>query len=204
MPPAEGFRAPGMLLIGSACRHAGKTLLACSVLAAVSRIGPVNAFKVTMLHEGEPVCIADLAGCPGCAAHPDAFCLAAETSREGNKDTQRLLAAGAKQVLWLRARPDHLRQGAAALLAALGREIPSVGESNSLRLCVEPDLFLMVRRPGAAMKASASAVIEHADHIIDSNGRSFALDLGRLRLTDRGWSLPSASPPLSPAPEESG
>lgn len=203
MDPLAPRRAFGMLLIGSASRNAGKTLLASRLLAAIAPARAVNAFKVTMLRPEEPVCARRADGCPGCATHADAFCLAEETEPAGSKDTQRLLAAGAHRVFWLRVRPPHLAAGAEALLAALGNEMPSIGESNRLRTCVEPDLFLMVRRPGAETKDSAAAVLAYADCLIDSDGRTFGLDLARLQLTGRGWRLlagpPAARPPFEVA-----
>jgi hypothetical protein len=185
----DRLRAPKMLLIGSACRHAGKTELACRTLTAESSRRPVQAFKVTMLHAHEPVCASKTGACPGCAAHRDVFCLTDETSRKGRKDTQRLLASGARRVLWLRTRREHLREAAVALLQELGADIPAIGESNSLRLLVEPDLFLMVRRPGETMKTSASAVLEYVNNMVDSDGHAFSLDLDRLRFGEHGWSL---------------
>lgn len=189
MASVEPLRAQGMLLLGSESRNAGKTILACRIIAAIAAQRPINAFKVTVLDDDEPVCARGTAGCDACAGHPKTFCLAPETSSAGPKDTQRLLAAGASAIFWLRALPPHLEAGARALVATLGGQSPSVGESNRLRTCVVPDLFLMVRRPGAAIKPTVEAVRPYVDCLITSDGHGFDLDLERLHWNGSRWTL---------------
>ncbi|MEJ2703581.1 MAG: molybdenum cofactor guanylyltransferase [Sedimentisphaerales bacterium] len=120
----------------------------------------------------------------------DAFSITEETNAHLDKDTARLLRAGASQVFWLRASRNRLREGLAALLDVVGPRTVSICESNSLRNVVEPGLFLLVTGPGQnGWKDSARRLREHADRIVFSENGKFSLDLDRVRLVDGRWTL---------------
>jgi len=161
-----------MLLVGSASRNAGKTTLACALVESVAPShAPVAAVKVTIVRQEGQGCPRGDEGCGVCEDLNVAFRISEETPGHGpdHSDTERLLAAGARPVLWLCARPETLASAARALLDRLPRGRPVVCESNGLREVVEPDLFVIVRRGGTtAVKASARAQWELADAIVES------------------------------------
>lgn len=184
------IQAPGILMIGSGGKDSGKTLLSCSLVERCARQTPVVAAKVTAISEREGPCPRGGGGCGVCASLEGKFYITEEAEAGPGKDTQRLLAAGASKVYWLRVSKDHLAEGAAALLETVGTKTPVICESNSLRTVVDPGLFLMVRRRGAReMKASARAVEGLADAAIRFDGQTFDLDLARIRPLGGRWAL---------------
>lgn len=183
------LHVPNMLLIGAAGRDAGKTVFACELVRRFHHL-PVLAVKATVIQERGGDCPRGGAGCGVCAALDDAWRLTEETCQDGPKDTQRLLAAGAERVFWLRVLKAHLEAGARALLDRLGPGMPFICESNSLRLAVEPGLFLLVRHAdNDAVKESARTVRRYADAEICSDGRSFDFDFERVAWTGTRWRL---------------
>jgi molybdopterin-guanine dinucleotide biosynthesis protein A len=113
-----------------------------------------------------------------------------ETDSNSQKDTARMLAAGAKRVFWLRVMNKRLAEGLTCLLDIIGREAVSVCESNSLRKVVEPGLFLMVKsRDSKTWKSSARNEKKYADKIITTGPDGFDFDLNRINLTDNKWTI---------------
>ena len=180
-----------MLMIGSAGANVGKTELACAVLRRCGGEGrDIVAIKVTTIEERDGQCPRGGEGCGVCSSLEGVYSIDEETDSRSGKDTGRLLAAGASRVFWLRVLKTHLEEGLAALLDAAGPEATSICESNSLRNVVEPGVFLIAERKGANIwKPSALEVREYANRIVVSDGSSFDLDLGQIRLEDGKWLL---------------
>ena len=185
------LKLDGMLMIGSAGANIGKTELACAIIRKFSKIAPVTAIKVTTIKAKDGQCPRGGDGCGVCSSLEGNFCITEETNKDGNKDTARLLAAGAGRVFWLRVMKTHLKEGLTALLETVGPDAVLVCESNSLRQIVEPGLFLIVSsRHRKAWKASASEVKKYADGIVISGGTGFDFDINRIKLAGRKWTMP--------------
>ena len=180
-----------MLMIGSAGANVGKTELACAVLRRYSLPGRgIVGIKVTTINERDGQCPRGGEGCGVCSSLEGVYLLTHETDVASGKDTARLLAAGASRVYWLRVLRTHLKEGLAALLDTVTPEETSICESNSMRTVVEPGVFLIAEREGAKVwKPSALEVKEYADRIVVSDGSSFDLDIGQLRIEDGRWLL---------------
>jgi molybdopterin-guanine dinucleotide biosynthesis protein A len=182
---------PGLLLIGSASRDAGKTRMACRILRRFSGRRDLAAVKVTTVGEGSAhECPRGGAGCGVCRSFDGPFLLTEEHGGPPGKDTTRMREAGARRVLWLRVRRRDLAAGLAALRDALGPGTLAVGESNMLRSVADPDLFLMLRREGSRVpKATAAEVSGFADRVVRFDGTGFDLDSGTIEVIDGRWRL---------------
>lgn len=179
---------PDWLLIGAAGRNAGKTALACALIA---RHQPIAAVKVTVVQPGIRECPRGGEGCGVCSSlGKTPFWLRTETNPEGPKDTSSLLAAGASPVLWLCTRADALPEAIAAILPRIPPSRPVIAESNSLRHHLIPSLFLMVRHTDdPSTKPSATSVLPHVDRTVRSDGAEFDLDLDDVVFEDGVWRL---------------
>jgi len=176
----------GMLMIGSAGANVGKTELACVLIRKFGKDRDITGIKVTTIKTKDGQCPRGGQGCGVCSSLEGNFALTEETDRDLEKDTARLLAAGASRVFWLRVMKTHLKEGLAALTRIIGPDAVSVCESNSLRQVVEPGLFLMVEgRDLKVWKSSARDVRKYADRICDGN--DFDGDIGRIKLIDGKW-----------------
>ena len=125
------IKIPGMIMVGAGDRNAGKTEFTCSLIRKFGTQRPVVGLKVTTVDEGKSGCPRGGDGCGACSSFDGNYCLTEETNVNSDKDTCRMLAAGAKKVFWLRVLKQHLEEGANALQDAIGTGVVSVCESNS-------------------------------------------------------------------------
>jgi len=180
---------PGMLLIGSAGRNSGKTELACRLLSHFGSRNEITAIKVTTIHDSTDGCPRGGEGCGVCESMDQPYVLTEETDLTSPKDTSRLLANGASRVLWLKVHEAELSKGVEALKPLINMGQPSICESNSLRLEVVPDLFLIVRhsRSQLSIKPSAARVASFADRWVISDGAVFDMNPDELMLRNGRW-----------------
>ncbi len=184
------IKADGMLMIGSAGANVGKTELACALLRKFGLKQDIMGIKATSIEETDGQCPRGGQGCGACSSLQGDFCITEENDKSSDKDTGRLLSAGASRVFWLRSRRSHLPGAATALLHVTGSDVVSICESNSLRHVVEPGLFFMAQRAGAQVwKHSAREVKHYADRTVISQCGGFNLDLDQIRLVNRKWIL---------------
>ncbi len=181
------LEAPGMLMIGATGRKLGKTELATAALARFAGV-QLTGVKVTPVDPDRP-CPSEGKGCGVCSSLNGPFELSEEREATSDKDTTRLLAAGARRVLWLRALRPHLAEAAAALLDALGPGTACICESASLRHVLVPDVFLLVTGP-EPWKESARAARPAADRLVTRASGSVTAVLDEVRLADGRWSMP--------------
>ncbi len=170
---------PNMLLIGSTGRNSGKTVLACSLIRQFSRRSPVIGLKVTTIHGTGVACPRGGEGCGVCSSLEGEFCITKETDRNSEKDTAKMLQAGASEVFWLRVRAGCMEAAVNALREVLPQDSPVIAESNTLRLSVKPGIFLMVKPKGSTLiKPTAERVIEYADRVVEGERERTHIDPG--------------------------
>ena len=182
------IKLDGMLMIGSAGVKVGKTELACALIRKFSKSRPIIGIKVTPMKAKDGQCPRGGGGCGVCSSLEGDFCITEEADSNRKKDTSRMLAAGARQVFWLRVMKTHLKEGLTALLDIIGPDAVSVCESNSLRQVVEPGLFLIVKGRGLKVwKTSAHQKHRYADRIVVSDGGGFGFDIDQIKLSGGKW-----------------
>jgi molybdopterin-guanine dinucleotide biosynthesis protein len=176
------IKLDGMLLIGSTGRKSGKTSLACQIIQKFRKNNLV-AIKVTTVTKTNKNSHSDLS-----VAETKGFIITEETRNNTDKDTSKMLAAGASRVFWLCAEKKCLKSGLDALLKKIGNKKICICESNSLRQFVEPGLFIMVKGPDCRKtKPSAKHVINFADRIVTNRSNDFDNLLKDLRLAGKKW-----------------
>ena len=109
-----------MLMIGSAGSNVGKTELACALLRKFSKKVDIIGIKVTTIKDKDGQCPRGGKGCGVCSSLDGDFNITEETNSESDKDTAKLLAAGASRVFWLRTMQTHLKDAVNALLDIIG------------------------------------------------------------------------------------
>ncbi len=182
------IKIPGMIMVGAGDRNVGKTEFICSLISKFCLRHNIIGIKVTAIEQDNGSCPRGGAGCGVCATLEGNFCITEETDSQSNKDTCRMLAAGAAKVFWLRALKTHLKEGITALQNTIGDDVISVCESNSLRQIVEPDLFVMLKRSRAAScKASAKEVARYADKTIIFDGSNLDINTDDIEFVAGRW-----------------
>ena len=130
------------VVVGGHSRNIGKTTAACDILAATADLG-WTAVKMTRFGHG--LCAADGTPCDCAVDDPEhPFVVAEERDREGPEDTCRMLRAGARRALWLRAPLTQLGLAMPALEQRIAGETHVLFESNSGLDFFEPDLYVAV------------------------------------------------------------
>ena len=154
----QTFSLNNMILIGSTARNSGKTTLATALVNAYQDRYPVIGLKISSIHEETGV-TEDLAG---------GWQLIEETSRDGLKDTSKLLAAGANRVYWLKTDRANLEQRFLEFMGLVDSHCLIVCESNSLRQLVRPGIFIMMKNPAVEeIKPAALEVMAMADLLVE-------------------------------------
>jgi len=177
-------------MVGAGDRNAGKTEFACSLIRKFGSQHKLTGIKVTAINEVANGCPRGSEGCGECASLEGDFCITEETDTTSNKDTCRMLAAGATKVFWLRVLKSHLVDGITALLKVVCNDQFMICESNSLRNVVEPGLFFMVRNGKATgCKPSAEEVIGYADDIVLFDGDQFDIDINSIKFVAGKWAM---------------
>jgi molybdopterin-guanine dinucleotide biosynthesis protein A len=185
------IRMPNMLLIGAAGRNVGKTELACALIAEHKESAEIIGVKVTTIAEKGGKCPRGGEGCGVCASVKGTYEISEEVSPPPGKDTGRMLAAGASKVFWLRVHRDHLDEGLEELFSIIGNDKLMICESNSLRLKVEPGVFLMVKDTfSETFKPSAEEVKQYADRTVLFDGKKQDLEADEIKIINNGWGFP--------------
>ena len=170
---------PTMILVGSTARNLGKTALAARLIEALRPREKVIGVKVTTIRDKGAECPRGGDGCGICSSLTGNFEIREELDPDGEKDTSRLLKAGAARVFWLKVMRDALAEGLDALMTRIDREAVIVAESNSLRKVVTPNLFLMLKgSDGGPVKPAAREVMPFVDIAVPSAGGNGAYPVG--------------------------
>ncbi len=178
------------LMVGSTSRNVGKTEFACQLIRQVARTHPIVGVKITTVAERDGQCPRGGTGCGVCSTLTGPYAITQETSASSEKDTMRLLQAGATSVFWLRVLKDHLAAGIAALLDKLPDDLPVVCESNSARFVLEPAVFVVVKsKQDEKVKPSCLAVMSRADCVVTFDGAGWDRQPDSCVWANQQWSL---------------
>jgi hypothetical protein len=174
-------------MIGGNARHAGKTTLACSVIHKFSDKHPIIGLKVTSVYPGDDEFHGD---------HPDEpstdWTIMEETQLYSEKDTSRMLQAGATRVFYIRTQESSFGEAYQHFLKRFANDTLVVCESRSLRKLVKPGIFLlMMRTTEQGQEKDISYYSDLADEICDKGDRLEKIDeiISRITIRDQSWHL---------------
>lgn len=173
-----------LLIVGGTGRDVGKTEFVCRLITRVSAERPVYAIKVSSIFPGEELYHGTHSG------DDSSLYLLEETNRESDKDTSRMLKAGAARVFYLRADDTGIQPGFDQFLRKIPIGSVVVCESNSLGHFVKPALSIMVRSKGGEVKPRATVQLKYADLVVVSDGTSGFPELKSIYFCKKdGWKL---------------
>jgi molybdopterin-guanine dinucleotide biosynthesis protein A len=179
---------PGMLMVGSRCKSDGKTVFTRTLIERFGSQRDIVGVKVTTVDSFNTSHHPEVSDRARSDSLRGPYYLTEEKDASGNTDTAKMLAAGAKRVLWLLALKSHLDQGAKALLEKLGEKAVSICESNRARNVIEPDAFLMLAGTDRRdWKPSALDVLGYADRLVQSDATGFDIDPDDIQLLEDRW-----------------
>ncbi|MCL2029438.1 MAG: hypothetical protein FWG97_03380 [Deltaproteobacteria bacterium] len=159
---------PNMLLAGSMARNTGKTTFCLAFLDRWKDKFEVIGLKATNAGDGQGACRHGNDGCGACFSFAGNCEIIEETDNSGPKDTQKLLAAGAKKVFWIKARSGRLKEALNMVLPEISKDRLIVCESTSLAEIARPGVSVLMSKGGLTqVKPSAAAFMEKADFVAD-------------------------------------
>lgn len=178
-----------LLIIGGTGRNVGKTEFVCRLIAQIALDHSVYALKVSSIFPDEEMYHGSH------KENEERRQLFEETRSSTEKDTSRMLRAGATKVFYLQGSDSEVGSGYKEFLEKVPEKTAIVCESNSLGQFVRPALAIMVRTPDGAIKPRAIPQLERADLVVVSDCCSGFPELSQVCYTDdAGWGLLPASP----------
>jgi hypothetical protein len=128
---------PNLLLIAGTGNKSGKTTFACRVIEQFRQCG-IAAVKITPhFHEITPGLLL--------LAENKGFSIFEELDPSTNKDTSRMLSAGAKKVFFAKVTDNDLLNAFNEILKFIPDGTPIVCESPGLRYFLNPGIFIIMR-----------------------------------------------------------
>ncbi len=154
------MKQTALVVVGGHSRNVGKTSVVAGLIAALPEYR-WTAMKITQDEHWRNSETLD--GVP--PRH--SWFISEETSRAGDTDTSRFVAAGAERAWWVRSEPGRLAEAVPAIRRKLAESRYAILESNSIIGFLKPDLYLTVLDPAKQdFKQSARDYFDHADAIL--------------------------------------
>lgn len=174
-----------LLMIGATGRNSGKTELASLVIREFSKNYKIIGLKVSTYYgddlkfHGQHETVLE-----------ENFTILKDSDNLTDKNTARMLIAGASEVYWLRTKIEFIDIAVKEFIAGIDKNAFIVCESNSLRKAVKPDIFIMINNNRSGVKITALDVLKTADAIIQFNGKEFVnFDISRIGISNGKWVL---------------
>jgi hypothetical protein len=182
-------RDKNLLIIAGSGRNVGKTEFACRVIRTFCSQTDIYALKVSAVYPDEEIYHGEHSGDSAGIGR-----LFKETRPDSDKDTSRMLKAGASRVYYLRGEEEHLECGYQEFRAQIPAHGVVICESNSLREVVEPGLMILVSSTTGSLKQRAINSLALCDLQVRSDGHSGFPELQDIvLLSQKGWSLRSGT-----------
>ena len=171
-----------LLIVAGTGRNVGKTEFICQLIKKFRLTANIYTLKVSAVYPDEGIYHGNHAGTEIVGR------LFEETRIDLDKDTSRVLRAGAKRAFYLRSDNDCIEEGYLEFRSLIPEDAVVVCESNSLRMAVEPGLMILVRPVTYDCKPRAVSLLPLCDIEIISDGQSGFPRLEDIELTkQRGW-----------------
>ena len=172
-----------ILLIAGTGQNVGKTLFASQVIAHhASRLSIVSIKISPHFHK--------IDANSQIVEQGTDYIIIKENNKLGNKDSQRLLNAGSKDVYYIQCHDEQLPMVFSKLKKHIPNDLPIICEAGGLRQFIKPGLFLMIdKKNNKNIKPRARKNRELADKWIEFDEHEFDFDPKHLHFSESGWKI---------------
>ncbi|MBU1011712.1 MAG: hypothetical protein KKG99_01790 [Bacteroidetes bacterium] len=173
---------PNLLLIAGTGRNVGKTSLACALIDQTSISHKVIGVKISPhFHQISPT--------EKPIIKSENFEIIEELNSDGNKDSSRMLKAGASRVFYVQTKSDiALIEVMKELQQFWFDDTAVICESGGLRHFIEPGLFMVCRSADQPeIKPHLNVLEPKVDQFILFQENGF--DLSRVKFENHKWSI---------------
>ncbi|MCF6332488.1 MAG: hypothetical protein L3J11_04310 [Draconibacterium sp.] len=168
---------PNFLLIAGNGRNVGKTFLSCKIIEYLSKKQAVTGIKISpYFHAVEKDKI---------HIQTNDFIITEET-KITQKDSSRLLQAGAQKVYFVMAAQENLKKAFSHLIDILP-QTAVVCESGGLHEFIAPGIFLFVKRVGDEI--AKPHLLKFSPTIVENDGVNFNLDISDIEFINNRFIL---------------
>lgn len=173
-----------LLIVAGSGRNVGKTEFVSRLIQKISPNQAICALKVSAVFPDEEFYHGNHSS-TGLKNN-----LIEETRRNTDKDTSRMLRAGACRVFYLRSDDAGIKKGFEDFQKHVPENAAIICESNSLWQYVNPGLLFVVRSTDGVVKPRAVPLLERADMIVVSDKLSGFSEIDRVGYNETvGWCL---------------
>lgn len=174
-----------LIIVAGSGRNVGKTELACRLIEKFSPSSDIYGLKVSAVYPDEQI----YHGAHGPADETEQ--LIEERRPNLDKDTSRMLRAGARRVFYLQGDDAGLKDGFEQFRSLIPPQAAVVCESGSLWKFVRPGLLILVTG-NAVVKPRSAVLYECASLVVESDGVSGFPGLEKIGFSPGpGWFLTS-------------
>jgi hypothetical protein len=168
-----------IILIAGNGRNSGKTTLACRLISRFSHTVPLVAIKISphQYHYPEE------------SISPfKTFSIAEETDSRPEKDSSKMLAAGARRSFFITSPDERLREAFMNVLQLSPENAFFICESGGLGHVIDPALFIIVNRSDKTDIKPGTQILMDKPHLwVTFDGEEFDFNLKRISIFDKKW-----------------
>ena len=173
-----------LLIVAGTGRNVGKTEFVCRLISKISTTHEIYALKVSAVYPGEDIYHGNH------SEELSDYNLFEEILTDTEKDTSRMLRAGAQKVFYLRSDDTGIDKGFENFRKHIPKNAVIVCESNSLWQYVKPGLLILLTSSDGDIKQRARDLLKHADMVVTSDLKSGFPELNRVDFSDtQKWTL---------------
>ncbi|MBT8333930.1 MAG: hypothetical protein HKP41_03115 [Desulfobacterales bacterium] len=173
-----------LLIVAGTGRNVGKTEFACRLIGKLSSMHEIYSLKVSAVYPDEGNYHGN---------HSEDFSkdyLFEEHRKDTEKDTSRMLRAGARKAFYLSSDSAGIARGFNDFRKLIPDETAIVCESNSLWQYVKPGLLILISSADEVIKPRARLLLNHADMMVVSDLISGFPEVNRIELLNNNtWLL---------------
>jgi len=170
-----------LLLVAGTGRNSGKTSFVCRVCEEWSLPLPLVCIKISNhIH---------LQAGTQCIYSTKQFTIYEETQASSDKDTGRMLSAGASKVLFIEADREFIYHAFSKALESIPAGSAIICESGTLRRYAKPSLFVILHTLGAEPKESSKDLMNMADKIFYFEKGNLQIPENPVVYTNNRWKL---------------
>jgi len=172
-----------LILIAGTGRNVGKTTLVCEFIKQTSIHKEVIGLKISphvhTQNENAKLIF-----------ETNQYSIFQENNKQLDKDSSRMLRAGAKQVFYIQSDDEFIGEAFQKLRTEIKNDLPIVCESGGLRNFVIPSAFLICNKKGnTVFKEKHHAIIPKADKMLQFDESGFDYDVSEIKFENGKWRL---------------
>jgi len=138
---------PNLIIIGGSSRNVGKTSLCLDLISRYAQDLEITGLKISTIKPDDAI----HHGTHDITLNGRNYRILEEQQTGGNKDTARMLKAGAKRAFYIESLEEHMGEAFAGFREIYETTGPIISESRSLRNLAIPSLFILIKHYDPAL-----------------------------------------------------